>query len=292
MVQPCRDAIARAEQHYATPAGLLTAIATVETGRKEARTGEVVPWPWSVNAENASYYFPTRSDAVAWVRAAQARGTTSIDVGCMQVNLLYHPEAFASVEEAFDPVHNADYAASFLVQLCSESGSWEQATGFYHSRTADLATGYLRQVAAVFSHVSAVMRDSLLLRSPPAGPLGTSQSAAPLNSQSALQSAWGATLSSLNAPLKRADKAGTVALAPMSLPKPVTTVPQASRAQTPRGSAKVLPQSARVFAISTSGKDDGRTQAPQVLPDDLSLHSGSCWKTRVERSLGQVVAGG
>ncbi len=163
-VQTCGDALTRAEQRYVTPKGLLMAIATVETGRKDTRTGVVTPWPWSANADNISYYFATRAEAVAWVQDQQAHGTASIDVGCMQVNLLYHPQAFGSVDEAFDPVHNADYAARFLVHLCAETGSWEQAIGFYHSRTTDLATGYRRQVAAAFTQSVTIVRDALLAR--------------------------------------------------------------------------------------------------------------------------------
>ena len=41
----------------------------------------------------------------------RAQGARSIDVGCMQVNLLHHADAFASLEQAFDPVANARYAA-------------------------------------------------------------------------------------------------------------------------------------------------------------------------------------
>ncbi len=163
-VQTCGEAIARAEQRYGTPAGLLTAIAVVETGRRDPHTGVVTPWPWSVNADNTSWYFATEAEAIAWVRDAQAHGTASIDVGCMQVNLFYHPQAFASVDEAFDPAHNADYAARFLMQLCAESGSWVQATGFYHSRTSDLALGYRRQVASVFTRAVVAVRDQLLPR--------------------------------------------------------------------------------------------------------------------------------
>ena len=45
----------------------------------------------------------TRQQAVAAVQALQARGVRSIDVGCLQVNLMYHPIAFASLDDAFDP---------------------------------------------------------------------------------------------------------------------------------------------------------------------------------------------
>jgi hypothetical protein len=67
---------------------------------------------------------------------------TSIDVGCLQVNLMYHPDAFASLEDAFDPGHNADYAAHFLNTLYADSHDWKQAIGAYHSETPALGDAY------------------------------------------------------------------------------------------------------------------------------------------------------
>ena len=37
-----------------------------------------------------------------------------MDVGCMQVNLYHHAHAFSSLDNAFDPQSNVDYAARFL----------------------------------------------------------------------------------------------------------------------------------------------------------------------------------
>ena len=51
------------------------------------------------------------------VRKLQRRGVRNIDVGCMQVNLRYHPKAFKSLGQAFDPRANAAYAAGFLRKL-------------------------------------------------------------------------------------------------------------------------------------------------------------------------------
>ncbi len=72
----------------------------------------------------------------------------SIDVGCMQVNLMYHPNAFASLDEAFDPSANAQYAARFLNALYGASGSWVQATAAYHSETPAIGADYQRRVMA------------------------------------------------------------------------------------------------------------------------------------------------
>jgi hypothetical protein len=147
----CRPALAAAEARYGIPTGLLQAIGIVESGRRDEATGTRQPWPWTINAEREPHLFDTKDQAVAWVRQAQTRGMRSIDTGCAQVNLMHHPDAFASLEQAFDPTANADYAARFLRQLrdTTAGGNWMTAVGYYHSQTPELAETYRQQVQAV-----------------------------------------------------------------------------------------------------------------------------------------------
>jgi soluble lytic murein transglycosylase-like protein len=148
----CRAALAAAEARYAIPAGLLQAIGMVESGRPNAATGARQPWPWTIDVEGEARFFDTKAQAVTWVRQAQANGTRSIDTGCAQVNLMHHPAAFASLEQAFDPAANADYAARFLKELrTAAGGNWMTAVGYYHSQTPELADAYRQQVQAVMS---------------------------------------------------------------------------------------------------------------------------------------------
>jgi len=145
----CESAVRSAETRYALPAGLLAAISRAETERPDPVTGAPVPWPWSVQAEGRGMFFDSKEQAVQWVRDARARGVTSIDTGCLQVNLAYHPNAFATLEEAFDPRRNADYAARFLVQLHAATGDWRLATGAYHSQSQALAGPYVARVQTI-----------------------------------------------------------------------------------------------------------------------------------------------
>jgi hypothetical protein len=143
----CRRAIAAVEPGSGLPPGLLGAIALVESGRRDPAAGRVEPWPWSFNVEGEGRVAPSRAAAIAEVRALQARGVRSIDIGCMQVNLLHHPRAFASLEEAFDPLANLRYAAAFLRSLHARSGDWAQATASYHSGEELRGLRYHRSVA-------------------------------------------------------------------------------------------------------------------------------------------------
>ncbi len=86
------------------------------------------------------------------MRDLQARGVRSIDVGCMQVNLMHHPDAFGSLEQAFDPTANASYAGRFLTQLYEQTGTWPKATAGYHSLTPEIGDEYERRVMAVWQH--------------------------------------------------------------------------------------------------------------------------------------------
>ena len=57
----------------------------------------------------------------------------NIDVGCVQVNLMHHPAAFADLGQAFDPSANVAYGAWLLATLRDATGSWERAVALYHS---------------------------------------------------------------------------------------------------------------------------------------------------------------
>ena len=146
----CDRAIEAAARRHHVPLKLMRAVALVESGRtlRRADGGALrAAWPWTVNMEGEGRWFDTRTDALAYVRAAQRRGARSFDVGCMQVNHRWHGDAFASLEEMFEPDANADYAARFLLSLAAETGDWMAAAGRYHSRTPHFGRIYREKVA-------------------------------------------------------------------------------------------------------------------------------------------------
>jgi hypothetical protein len=161
----CRAAIAAAERAANIPPGLLHAIGRVESGRRDPDSGAFGPWPWTINAEGRGQFFPTREAAIAAVRQLQAQGVRSIDVGCMQVNLRHHPNAFASLEEAFDPAANARYAARFLTELHAARNDWLRAAAHYHSNTPQFADAYRARVEAAWPEERA--RAGVLAAAPP-----------------------------------------------------------------------------------------------------------------------------
>lgn len=140
----CDIAAAKAETDWNLPAGILSAVGAVESGR--AGPAGTAPWPWTINAAGRGTYHETKGDAVATVLTIMAQGFPYIDVGCFQVDLAYHAGVFRSLDEAFDPDHNAQAAAQILLTQRIYSADWDTAVARYHSATPALGSAYLERV--------------------------------------------------------------------------------------------------------------------------------------------------
>ncbi|MBK0325732.1 transglycosylase SLT domain-containing protein [Rhodobacteraceae bacterium F11138] len=148
------DRAARAAAHAQNvPLDVLRAISRAETGR--GSESGLHPWPWTVNMEGAGKWFNSEDEARAYVFKHFKRGARSFDVGCFQINYKWHGAAFRSIDDMFDPMMNADYAASFLRDLYEEFNDWSAAAGAYHSRTPT----YARSYAARFDQIRGSMSD-------------------------------------------------------------------------------------------------------------------------------------
>ena len=131
----CASEIAKAERELRIPRQLLYVIAQVESGRWSESAQRVIAWPWTVMAEGRGRYLPTKSAAIREVKRLRSRGVRNIDVGCLQINLMHHPDAFDTLDEAFDPAANVAYGARFLRALQIKHDSWVKAVGSYHSQS-------------------------------------------------------------------------------------------------------------------------------------------------------------
>lgn len=147
----CDEETARQETTNGIPRRLLHAISLVESGRWDADRRVSFAWPWTVTAEGEGRFLPTKRAAIDEVRHLQAQGIRNIDVGCMQVNLQAHPDAFGSLDEAFDPGSNVAYAARFLSDLYRDAGNWPTAGAYYHSQTPELANAYKNRLMTTWA---------------------------------------------------------------------------------------------------------------------------------------------
>ena len=139
------------EHAQAIPDRLLHAISLVESGRWDNDRRASFAWPWTVTAEGEGHFLPSKDAAIAFVAQLKGKGVTNIDVGCMQVNLQAHPDAFANLDQAFDPATNVAYGARFLVELRAGTSDWETAGAYYHSQTPSLAASYKAKLIAAWS---------------------------------------------------------------------------------------------------------------------------------------------
>ena len=103
------------------------------------------------NGPRQGSFFPSKAAAITAVRKLQADGVRNIDVGCMQVNLKYHPKAFENLEEAFDPAANALYTAQLFAKLRRTTKSINRAVAHYHSTTRDRNRPYTKKVMRIWN---------------------------------------------------------------------------------------------------------------------------------------------
>jgi len=141
------------ERKLLIPLDTLHSIALKESGKSHSKHKIRIVWPWTVNVEGKGYFFDSKLDAISFVKRQIFEGKTSIDIGCMQINLKHHPEAFLSLEHAFDPRKNIAYGATFLKSKYEQLGCWHKAIAHYHSATHDLGFKYKEDVVKIASNM-------------------------------------------------------------------------------------------------------------------------------------------
>jgi hypothetical protein len=146
----CLSAAQMAARETGVPLRVLLAITLTETGR-QGEGGAVVPWPWALNQGGESHWFATRDEALEYLTAALAAGTTNIDLGCFQLNWRWHNAGFASAGAMMEPEENALYAANLLARLYADSGDWSVAAGAYHSATPAYASRYTARFDKIYA---------------------------------------------------------------------------------------------------------------------------------------------
>ncbi len=147
----CSAAAKEAGVEYGINFDLLQTISAVESGRWDNLQNRYVAWPWTVNVQGKGYYYASKEEAVKAVKKFQSQGVESIDVGCMQINLKYHGDAFSSVDEAIEPSNNVKYSAKFLRSLYNQHGNnWKKAAKRYHSANPKKGEAYTQRLETRF----------------------------------------------------------------------------------------------------------------------------------------------
>jgi len=155
----CAQQTQTQERRHGIPRHLLSAISLAESGRWDASRRAIVAWPWTVTVFGEGRFYDTKAEALADVEVLRGRGVTNIDVGCMQINLHFHGDAFDSLSDALEPVHNAAYGADFLKRLYDDKRSWTLAAGRYHSATPARGQYYRRKVTRLWAKLKGLPND-------------------------------------------------------------------------------------------------------------------------------------
>ena len=154
----CFMAASEMEEKYQIQKHLLSTIASVESGQYDYDREQYMAWPWTLNAQGKGYYFDTKEEAVAKAKELQQEGITSIDVGCMQINMKFHGEAFESIEDAFDPKKNVEYSAKFLTKLYKQRGNnWDLAAMAYHSKNPERGAVYKSRLTSRYEQLKVAL---------------------------------------------------------------------------------------------------------------------------------------
>ena len=149
----CLEQTIRLEKLEKIPTHLLTAISLAETGRWHKDTKEIIAWPWTVTSSGKGQHFDSKEEALAEVEILLTEGFRNIDVGCMQINLKYHENAFKNLSLALDPKTNTEYAVTFLKKLYDQKKNWMHAAGSYHSTTPDKNLKYRAKLIRLWNKV-------------------------------------------------------------------------------------------------------------------------------------------
>ena len=145
----CELVASEAEKAFNLPNGILASIARVESGRK-TQDGLYKAWPWTINDNGKGLFFDERDAAIKYIKRQVELNNIAIDIGCMQISVKWHGQAFSSQESMLDPHTNIAYAAIFLEELYQTHGDWELAIKHYHSADAEKNIPYLQKVNAIW----------------------------------------------------------------------------------------------------------------------------------------------
>jgi soluble lytic murein transglycosylase-like protein len=123
----CEREMMRASSKYGVPLGMLYSVGLTETGRRGSLQ------PYAMNVEGKAVFSNSAAEAMQRFGEASRSGARLIDLGCMQINHLYHRENFPSLESMLNPRTNVEYAARFLRELKMRHETWTMAVARYHA---------------------------------------------------------------------------------------------------------------------------------------------------------------
>jgi len=113
---------------------LLFAVTLEESGRIDAETAVLRPWPFTLHRNKQKYTFPSKEEAQATIREWEAQGFRNYDIGPLQINRHWHGDRFDDLSDLLDVATAIDYAASIIAHAHRRfGGDLIDAAGRYRS---------------------------------------------------------------------------------------------------------------------------------------------------------------
>ncbi len=154
----CASHAVDAEQKLHIPAGMLLAVALVESGM------DGVPSPYAISSGGRAIAARDAKDASRYLRDRSGKPKSNLYVGCMQISLTVHRGNFQPLERIAEPRENVWYAGRMLVRLHEEEGSWRAALARYNGSSSRFAQAY---TCKVWRHLNELDKNSAkLIESP------------------------------------------------------------------------------------------------------------------------------
>ena len=120
----------RVAQKHGIPAKVLYALALGES-KTPLTSGQVRPWPWTINFRRESYFYNTYDEACKALHRFMSISHI-VDIGLTQHNWHWQKKHFSSPCAAFDPLTNLNHAAKLLLEGKRIHGNWVNAAGYFH----------------------------------------------------------------------------------------------------------------------------------------------------------------
>lgn len=148
-------------KEYSIDPVLLYAIALKESRRWDGKGGST-PWPWTLNA-GKGLTFKSRKEAAASLTMHLQSGRKNIDVGLMQINLIYNGHRAKSPWALLEPETNIRVAAQILSENVKNSrGDIMLAVGKYYNNDPEKGKAYATHVLSMVSRMKNTKIEKLL----------------------------------------------------------------------------------------------------------------------------------
>ena len=143
---------------------LLYAVALCESGyHSDPSKGLVAPYPWVLRTPDGPVYGESRAEAERALHRALKK-SKSVDVGLMQINVLWHGHRVRHPEDLLDVHINVSVAADILNErLKTNRNNWQQSLAQYHSFNVERGYWYATYVLGIYAQIANDVKGKVLV---------------------------------------------------------------------------------------------------------------------------------